>query len=443
MVHLPTEIKRIIAFHLLSDDPADGEIIHIKQLRLVNKDYALVAAEPLFSEIYLMLKPESFERMRQISVHPSYSKLVKSLRYEPDGLVKYSDYRDWVESHPSATRYLSKNEQWQAMLARLTKYTGEHGYEAGCQNYEEQYAVAIQSDEWLRSNYNPYQKNFQDQAFIRQREHNRGLFMEAMARLPGLEHVIVNFEYGIMKQMAALRKSFPVTDEWSRAAEEKIPQGVMQLRSILLSAQDADTRLKVLRCGEIHWKFFRLPEADFDRIKSALSHLTHIEIAIEGSRCHTNKNNPRLCQFLSVAKNLRILKVQSWTELKDCVGQNTWRFLTSVQIWYLDADEDSLVDFLERHAGTLQDLTLRRVKLLKGSWLSALPRVREAIKLKTFNIDALTSVNPASSGEEHWCIDCFGFTPLQIAQKEKLGTAIKAYVLNGGDFPLLDPVAYP
>lgn len=73
-------------------------------------------------------------------------------------------------------------------------------------------------------------------------------------------------------------------------------------------------------------------------------------------------------------------------------------FLYSVWIGYLDADEDSLVDFLERHAGTLQNLTLHAVKLLKGSWILALP--------KAFRIDALTSVNPASSGEEHWCIDC-------------------------------------
>ena len=78
--------------------------------------------------------------------------------------------------------------------------------------------------------------------------------MEAMARLPGLEQVIVNFKYGIMDQMAALRESFPATDEGSRAREENIPQGAMQLRSILLSAHNADTRLKVLRCGGIDLK---------------------------------------------------------------------------------------------------------------------------------------------------------------------------------------------
>ncbi len=38
--------------------------------------------------------------------------------------------------------------------------------------------------------------------------------------------------------------------------------------------------------------------------------------------------------------------------------------------------------------------------------------------------------------------DCGRVEPLQIAQSQKLGTAIKAYVLNGGDFPLLDRVSY-
>lgn len=134
----PAEIKPLIAFHLLSDDPADGGYIHIKQLRLVNKEFSIVAAEPLFSKIYLMLTSESFERMRKVSTHPSYAKFVRSLRYEPSDLDK-----------PSAT-------------------------------------------DWLDPRYELYCTAFQDQETICRREHNRELFTEAMARLPILGQIVLN-----------------------------------------------------------------------------------------------------------------------------------------------------------------------------------------------------------------------------------------------------------
>lgn len=124
---------------------------------------------------------------------------------------------------------------------------------------------------------------FQNQEIVRQREYNLGLFTEAMARLPGLEQVKSNFANEIMEQMAASRRSSPLTNEWNREKEDQSPHSGMQLRSILVSAHDADTKLKALRCGRTNWKFFQLPEADFDAKKSALNHLTHIEISIGDS----------------------------------------------------------------------------------------------------------------------------------------------------------------
>lgn len=179
----------MIASHLLSDDPADGGIIHIKQLRLVNKDYAIVAAEPLFSEIYLMLKSESFERMQKVSAHPSYAKLVRSLRYEPDCLEEYGDHVDWVRRNHSAKPYLP-NISWPAWPRQDEGEQGWITFQMVCQEYIARFAAVAQS---LRPRYDIYRTAFQDQEAIRQRENNRGLFREALARMPNLEQVILNF----------------------------------------------------------------------------------------------------------------------------------------------------------------------------------------------------------------------------------------------------------
>ena len=223
MDHLPAEIKSIIAFDLLSDDPADGGIIHIKQLRLVNKAYAIVAAEPLFSEIYLMLKSESFERMRKVSAHPSHAKLVRSIRYEPDCLKEYRGIVLWAYDHSHSARTSLSKIQRPALPSQNEGEQGNIRYQKECR---ECHALFMAATQWLRPQYSAYETVLQDQESIRQRDFNRGPLTEAMAQLPNLEQVILNFEHGIMEQTKTLKTSSPVTDELYRAKRTRQPHGV-------------------------------------------------------------------------------------------------------------------------------------------------------------------------------------------------------------------------
>ena len=454
---LPAEIKRIIAFNLLSDEPADGGIVDIKQLRLVNRAYAIVAAETLFSEIYLMFKSESFERMRTVSAHPSFAKFVKSIRHEPDRLDHYSDFWDWVNRSPSARPSLSGIHR----PAQPCKDEGKEGvtrYQKKLREYKLRLKAATQ---WLRPQYNVYQTAFQDQKTICQQGHDPdpGALTEAMAQLPKLEQVTLEYPRRIMRQMNVLTISSPVTREIQRELKsDGKSHGVMQLRSILLGAHDADTKLKVLTCGNIDWRFFQLPEMDMDIMKPALKHLTYLHISIYtgpknmAAQCHTFLKNHRMCQFLSAAKNLRSLNIQfdqfQCVELKYCIGQNIWIHLSTVQLGYLNTNEDALISFLGRHAGTLEDLTLCEINLVQGDWISALSRVRDTVKLTKFRAsNALTSANPRPEGQ-HWCIDCdiylaFSESSVKIERSQQLATEIEEYVLDGGDCPLLDYVTYP
>lgn len=257
--------------------------------------------------------------------------------------------------------------------------------------------------------------------------------------------------------MKVLREHFRVTTQhmWDINFElDRLP-GVMQLRSILLGAHDAGTKLKVLKCGEMDWKLFQLPEVDITIMKSALSHLNFLHFSIDTMGRHTDLETLRLCQFLSAAKNLRTLNIVNvrgnFSNPKHYVGQSTWTFLSTMELSNLVADEDTLIIFSERHAGTLQDLTLRKFLIVKGEWISALSRVRQAVKLKDFRLlGAVVSNNQGSYPRhcQHWCIDCdqievLGFTPEEVARMRSLCVAIKDYVLNGGDCPLLDQVKYP
>ncbi len=230
----------------------------------------------------------------------------------------------------------------------------------------------------------------------------------------------------------------------------------MQLRAMLLGAHDAGAKLRTLKCEKMHWHFFHLPEKDMEKIKLAVRHLVslHVEIYAEEELAISDAllDKYGMSRVLSAAKNLQSLYIDSdegeQTELKYWVGQNTWRFLSKMHLTYSDADEDTLINFLKRHAGTLDTLILCAVRLVRGNWTSTLQRTRDTVMLKEFCLsNSLTSVEPLPEGE-YWCVEChldpFPFTrPEQMAQDRKLNGAIKEYVLHGGDCPLLDRATFP
>ena len=453
MEKLPSEIKRMIAFHLLSNDPDERGFIHIKQLRLTNLVYAKVAAEPLFSTVYVVHEPESFEHIREVSADPVHAKFVKSLYYEPQAMNGHRVYHQLELWRNKAAVYLpladeptrrrcNEFRQSEGKFQEELKHCGlltAFGHRDHPSSYGKPHAASLDPDD------------------ARQREDHRAFFAEVMTRFTHLNEVVVKIDTGITEPIRVFPEEFRTTGELPRVDvwNENL-HGMIQLRAILLGAHDAGTKLESLKCGKIDWKFFQMAEEDMMKVKVALRHLTSLHIQIyaeeDATRGHTSLNRYRVGQFLSAAKKLRSFNIDfdecECTNLKYWVNQHTWRWLSSVQLNYVDADEDTLIAFLQRHASTLRDVTLCAVRLVQGDWTSALQRTRDAVKLKESSIyNSLTSVNPCPEGE-YWCVDChlnpFPFTtPEQMAQDEKLVKAIRKYILHGGDFPLLDRNTYP
>ena len=449
----PNEIKRMIAFHLLSDDQDDKGIIDIKQLRLTSKVYAKVAAEPLFSTIYLTLEPESFERMREVSASPVYANFVKSLHYEPQAVKEPRAHYQWDTYHNRAAPCLPP-------VNRLKRRHCNEGKQNAAKYQEELERRGLHSISGLRDHHTRYSNIYAtsaDHEDACQRQVHRAVFADVMARFTNMNKIEFQVDIRTTEPIRVLpddsRPSggLPSANSWNADL-----RGVMQLKAILLGAHDAGTKLESLKCGKIDWRFFQMPDEDMKKVKLALRHLAslHVEIYAEedATRCNKVLDKYRLGQFLSAAKRLRSFNIDfdecECTELKYWVDQNTWKFLTTVQLNYVDADEDILIDFLKRHAGTLHDLTLCAVRLVQGNWTSALQRIRDTVQLKRFSTyNSLTSIDPLPEGE-YWCVDChlnpFSFTtPEQMAQDERFVKAVRGYVLYGGDFPLLDRVTYP
>ena len=130
------------------------------------------------------------------------------------------------------------------------------------------------------------------------------------------------------------------------------------------------------------------------KCKAAIKHLDYLYIMLftgwgyesrltaraELGECKEQLSKGDLVELASAAKNLRTLdiafdgKFPSPAILKYVVGNATWAHLRTVNFDKIDAFEDDLVHFLQRHTGTIRDLGIRNMILVEGNWISALPQ---------------------------------------------------------------------
>ena len=94
MNRLPVEILREIFQSL--------DVPSIKNCRLMNTLLADVGAEYLIPEAHLIFTKSSFQRLKEISLHPILSKHVKAFLYECDVFSVYLNVEDWIHSNKSS-----------------------------------------------------------------------------------------------------------------------------------------------------------------------------------------------------------------------------------------------------------------------------------------------------------------------------------------------------
>ncbi len=462
MDSLPTELKCLIAFHLRNCDDNPYGPRDIKQFRLVNKAFSIAGAEYLFPEIYLTFQSQSFERLRTISEHPFFSQHVKQLRYEPD-VYGDRDEHDWNEYYHSLSvinimRYVeqAEAESERASLALESGLKDELD-----QKYRAHKAVCL-DQESIRSQHDSY---------------NFDLVTQAMARLPNLAEVTLNFEQGAVIQSNAFNRAYAGTIFLPRGDYgHKSPYSTMQLRSLLFGAASAGTKLKSLGCGKIDWKFLTADEEQMEIMKTAVKDLEYFRIMLytgrgslqfdglgsEAGQCFTFlESGLRMCELLSAMKDLKVLNVSiddtPGADLDYMVGTTLWASLRVFELGSFLVAENTLIDFLKRHAGTLKELELNDITLIDGGWTSALPRIRIAVLLEEFRAvgywRAYYQTNYQTIYQRHawqyesWTMDTSQNSPdahdPSLSKRFKLGLAVRKYVLEGGNCPLLDPATYP
>ncbi|KAF6232649.1 hypothetical protein HO173_009088 [Letharia columbiana] len=460
MNDLPIEVKCMIAFNLRNCDANPHGPRDIKQLRLINKAFSDAGAEHLLPEIHLTFQSQSFKRLRTISEHPIYSQHVKSLQYDPNTFGEYHEsyegcYEGWV-----------KGTDEMSFIGDCRPF-GEVGKEdeGDCPQLVGGSELEGIKAETLER-YKSYQAVCSDQMSIRSQEdrYNFGLVVQAVARLPKLAEVTLNFEHGAGTRSNAFKRAYAETLYIPRGDDgHRCPYGLMQLCSVLVGVASAGTKLKSLDCGKISWEFLELLEGIYmRRIEPAFKHLDSFRITLHTGQgyldyraflfqvydCYQVSRKHQMCELLSAAKDLKTLSFcteeTDSIDLDFIVGTTTWASLRIVELDTITTGEDQLIEFLKRHGGTLKELGLNNIKLAPGDWTLALPRIRDAAKLDEFRAVGSWWAGSFFSAliYQCWAVDTSWDSARSnettLSQAHKLGIAVNRYVLKGGDCPLPD-----
>ena len=73
-----------------------SDISSLKRIRLVNTEFAQVAAQYLFEELYLSFIPTYLDKVTEVAFHPTLRSYVRTLYFDDEVLNKrFADYKTW------------------------------------------------------------------------------------------------------------------------------------------------------------------------------------------------------------------------------------------------------------------------------------------------------------------------------------------------------------
>ena len=422
---LPSEILHIICTHLKPTDVAN--------LRLASSVVAPVGLQYLVPEIQLVIAEDSFRKLAAIATHPVVSKYVTSLVYQADTLklLDEEEWRGYVQSPDYTERVREAHPRY--MLRSC-----EGGYAMRCRVRRHHY-----TKKQLKEAFRQYQ-SFCD--YQRRMDQSDRKIVTAMKQLPNLKELTMSAQ--IRPHPKAFEKAF--APGFMTNCQEDVnewPVGVAQMRSLLLGAYRAGSKIERLRCEQVNWRILTQKNKTFEGMKKGLRHLRELSITfstgieeqedvlgfLQIEKCQSYiRESGRLKDFVTSAPDLERLEICFLgacfefydpiyaTEFQHVVSDFYWPSLRAVKLRMIGAAEDHLVEFLERHGCTIKDLCIGNLSLSPGHWWSAFERMRLVLKLDSMDI----------SGSLESSSEFLDFDQGSDGEKIELREGIESYLLD-------------
>ena len=446
MDRLPVEIVHMVFAHLAPQDAT--------QMRLICKSFSELGLHYILPRFHLIFKSTSFERLRRISTHPVLSQHVQTIFYEADTLQEFDDMEDWKEN--------IIQHDFPDNIPDDIRHTTDPS-ERQVRAYRREMKRLSQGPRWtytetqLSKAYGHYKMYLANQAMMRAHDYNAQLISDAMRRLPNLKSVVMAMELCFNTRSSYISRAFSASLQKPYGDRGQVEScGVPQLRSLLLGVWEAGLKLEDLRCGYVHWQFFRQSASVFAKVKEAVQHLQSMELHISTTspnddpddedafhigipECIAYLKGGRLRDFVTAAPDLTALAIyfdwdnpQPPSRLVDIVGTFTWDSLRYASFSYIETTEDELMAFYTRHSSTLREIALDTIILSQGSWARTFQKMAKVLQLKEASVSGiLQSLEDVRSYD-------LGSGLCEDEEIPFMKRVVDNYLIEGGDLPLIE-----
>ena len=406
--NLPPELLHMICAYL---EPMD-----VAGIRLLDRSIAAVGLEHLVSQIHLIAKPDSFDRLLAVAEHPSARRYVTSLFYEANMLrphrVPQVDRERWEE-----TIVMSDD-------AGSLEELQDPSFVSACDHLPKKYIrrpLPAASNRRLRytkrelqQGYKTYRSYRTEQCRMNESVAYEEALVGAMKQLPNLKSIIVSCRRGLTtKFRAAFRAG--LSEDVSPDPANVVAVGSRQLSFILSAADKAGLQIKKLVCGSLDHFFLYQSFGRRDAVERSIHGLQSLHLFLSqpdefNPNARPNPNDSgstgiMSMNFASLAPNLEILSIHynedrpsDPPDLEHLVRNFHWSFLASASFAKMNTGRETLIDFCDRHAGTLKDFTLVDIRLLSGGWPSTICAMRQKLELKNMTFAGIVQ----SFQGDHW-----------------------------------------
>jgi hypothetical protein len=234
--------------------------------------------------------------------------------------------------------------------------------------------------------------------------------------------------------------------------------GVEEFELILTSAKLAETKLRILQAGLLHWSAFaNRPQSRLRGILAPLQHLTQLYLVIhtgsddeidlfglESEACYSHLMEGGLLRFIRGLPKLQILSIDfdfydeanfqfpaDSTMILD--PDHHWPDLCQIDFTCVEICEENMISFFNNHRESLKAFYLSNVSL-PTSLKSFFSNARDILRLQDIGVygNLFGVEDDPSEGwylEEEWYFRW-------PEEKSKVRDALKDFVVNRGEYPL-------
>lgn len=429
MDKLPLELKQRICSFLHASPKS------LKPIRLVSKEFASAAAPYLIPRLFLFRHPDSCAEVKEIAEHSLFSKYATTLVVDTSMLRYNKSFESWIDDHEELR---SEYPSWSEIKPQGIAYDEEGDpildisssrarWKKAHMLFDEIVEEVTQS---LRESFEEYWEAQQDLIVSSQMNSRfEKRFWQTVAYAfklcPNLTNLVIapphkheRFTHTrdkVFQAVLANHNSFV-------AAANHVPP-TFGLKEILQAADHLKDGLNSLTIVDLP---IECPLSSTLGGSRSFESLKHIRIGY--NRLHYNPKTAfdfNLEGVLHAAKSLETFWVempprrQEVFDADDLLASISSQCFRDILLNNVTISEDSLVEFLLRHANSLQQLDLG-VILSSGSWITALRRISNQMKvLKRVQFINILEIQNSERVElsPEWC------------------SLARDFIINGGELP--------